>query len=190
MIVAGQLSLTAVATGHTRHSPRFSRPRIFLLFPRRPTTSSRADTTRVTQPVSPAAPWSVGSLGRTLARTLAPTHESNAAQIPAAKPCFNRCFTATFSVSTGCRMLSSLCRPRGRRVPPAARARSPPRIPPRCGLHPGFLRRLGRRKGRAAWASGVFPCGGAPDFRCNSCDRTNRYTLVPDRHRTLQRPVD
>lgn len=47
---------------------------------------------------------------------------SNQARVPAAKPCLNRCFAATFPVSPRFGMLSSLCRPQGDRTPLAARS--------------------------------------------------------------------
>jgi hypothetical protein len=47
---------------------------------------------------------------------------SNQARVPAAKPYLNRCFAATFPVSPRFGMLSSLCRPQGRRAALDARA--------------------------------------------------------------------
>ena len=117
---------------------------------------------------------------------------SNQARLPAAKPCNNRYFAATFPVSPRFGMLSSLCRPQGQRAPLIARALRCIQVHPAADLTRVFFRGAARACARAGatWAKRAFPRLGAPDFRCNSCDRTNRYTLMPDRHRTLQGPVD
>ena len=68
---------------------------------------------------------------------------SNQARVPAAKPCLNRCFAATFPVSPRFGMLSSLCRPQGRRAALDARALRCSQVHPAADRTRAFFPRRG-----------------------------------------------
>jgi len=172
---------------HAPLSPLFPAPNLPAFPP--PAKCSRADTIRVTQPVSPAAPRSVPSSGpnphdrtrpESPRRNRASTGVSRRlSQYPHASECCQACAGRRAAVPRSTPGHSGAVRstPLGSHPRVFSAARPWP-VP-----GPGD-------RGGAAWASRAFPHLGAPDFRCNSCDRTNRYTLMPDRHRTLEGPVD